>query len=179
MIDESHNPDINPDNNENEERKPITNPVVYLKKFREDELYQKAFVNFKSGKSFTEEYPDEMRDLFEDNEKGRQALIQFARNGTMLVYERSLYSNAKENNPIDDYFSLIKDYRHHPENYDALGYDTTRGSYHDRATKFISEKFNLPKTLSIGMVQIMAINKGLESFGQASNDRIQAISRTL
>ena len=157
----------------------VSNPLVYLDKFRNSQVYSEAFDKFKSGKTFTEEFPGEMQLAFEKLDNCRQTLIQFAKDGTMLEYEKTNYSETRVNNPIDDYFSVLKEHSIHSERFDAVSYDKYRGEYHDNATDFVYKKLNISRMLAVGIVQIMAIEKGLESFGLIEQDRIKSIARTL
>lgn len=171
----------NPETLEGTEKKePIKDPVIYIEEFRKSKLYEQELSRFKAGKTFTEEYPGEMIEIFEDQENTRQCLIQFARDSGVLIYERSKYDNGEKDSPITEYLSLLKEYKMHPERYpDALAYDSMRGMYHNSATDFISKKFNISKHLSIGIVQILAISQGLESFGFATQDRTELLRRSL
>ncbi|HOX95936.1 MAG TPA: hypothetical protein PLI45_01005 [Candidatus Woesebacteria bacterium] len=167
--------------NEIDNNKVFIDPVEYVENFRQSEQYKKGFANFKSGKTYSEDYPYEMRDLFESDEKARLCLIHFAEDeDVMLDYKKNIYSgNSSEINPLDEYFSLLKHHVTHQDQYDAIGYDQLRGSYHDRARNYIMKKFNIARDISIGLVQIMAIKKGLESFGLAKENRYNALARTL
>lgn len=151
-------------------------PDVYLNRFRNSNEYIIAFDKFKNGKVYVEEYENEMRDLFEDSENARQEMIRFARTGPMLKYDVVLHS---ANNPLLAYFGLLKDYRVHPDRHDAISYDSLRAQYHDSATNYIKEKFRIPKALSVGMVQLMAIDKGLESFGLVEESRLKRLANSL
>lgn len=154
-----------------------SNPKEYFGKFRESGEYARRFQLFKSGKNFTEEYLGETRDEFEKMETARLALVEFSKNQGIVKYDHILY---EKNNPISDYLRLLDDQKKHPDRFDdVVAYDKVRFGLHQDATRYIATKFNIPEKIAEGIVQLMAINKGLESYGVAEQDRIERIKTTI
>ena len=156
----------------------LSNPTEFLNLFRRSNHFKQAFDEFKIGKAFTEESPGEMQAKFEEMESARQAMVKFAiTEGVVLHYEPSMYD---KNNPLDEYFTFLRDHISHPEKYaDVVAYDKLRAMYHDDATKYLSKKLNLSFALAVGMTQIMAVDKKLQSFGFVEQNRLKMLAKSL
>lgn len=162
------------DDNEADTR---SDPGVYFEWFRNSPEYSKCFISFKSDKKIVDEGHNEMRDLFEEMEIARQALLEFSKKNYILKYNPSNYGAE---NPIREYLELLEEHKSHPDRFnDVIAYDLTRYSYHQKAAKFLTNKYNIPENITEGMVQLMAIEKGLEDFDEAQVNRVEKLRNTL
>ena len=118
-----------------------------------------------------------MRDLFEEMEIARQALLEFSKKNYILKYNPSNYGAE---NPIHEYLELLEEHKSHPDRFDEVtAYDELRYSYHQKAAKFLTSKYNIPENITEGMVQLMAIEKGLENYDAAQENRVEKLRKTL
>lgn len=154
-----------------------SDPAAYFHEFRKSPEYSKRFTSFKSDKKIVDELPDEMRDLFEKMEIARQALLEFSKSSYLLKYNSVNYC---VNNPIHEYLELLEEHKSHPDRFDdVLAYDDLRYSYHQKAATFLTSKYNIPEKITEGMIQLMAIEKNLEDYDVAQENRVEKLKKTL
>lgn len=151
----------------------FNDPVEYLTCFRDSASYRNSYVKFYEGKEFSQDVSEiDKRDVFEGDETCRKSLIEFARTQDMILkYTPEYYDESFKDN-IKDYFSLIKDFAKGRVSggEGVAAYDRLRGSYHDAAAQELSDSMGISHRLARGLIQVMTIHEGLDTFDSAGQD---------
>ncbi len=160
----------------------FNDPVEYLNYFRDSDTYKNTYIKFYEGKKLSSDVSEaDKRDVFEGDETCRKLLIEFARTqDKVLSYAPEYYSEDFREN-IKDYFSLIQDYdKGRISGHDGISaYDRLRGSYHDAAAQVLTASTGVPHRLARGLIQVMTVQKGLDTFDSAGQDERRRLLSTL
>lgn len=148
-----------------------TDPRAYVYTFFQSDTYQNAYNRFYSGKRIDPDVTDEdMHRVFWENEKCRQALMEYAfKSQACLSYYPNYYS-GRTNEAVATYFDHLAavkkgDFENTPQGRTAA--DRLRTNYHNDVADNLSRDIGVSTKIGGGLVQIMSIEKGLENWNAA------------
>ena len=151
----------------------FSNPAEYLNYFRDSDTYKNACAKFFEGKRLSQDVSEiDKRTAFEGDETCRKSLIEFARTQDVVLRYAPEYYGEDFRENINDYFSLIKDFdKGRVSGREGIAaYDRLRGSYHDAAAQVLIGSMGVPHRLARGLIQVMTIQEGLDTFDSAGQD---------
>jgi hypothetical protein len=162
----------------------ITDPEEFLEEFFKSGEYKEAYDSYFEGKKLDPDVTEEEKaDSFNSSDNARIALINFSRNNRIIIkYDRRMYSEEFNKN-FQDYVHSIGDVRKKTKWVDEdkiKGWDQDRRSCHSRCSDtLVRDGVVRYKNLAEGLVQLLSIEKGLETFGNAEEPTYERIRRSL
>lgn len=157
-------------------------PFIFIDAFRDSLEYKKEFSKFYENKSVSSDVSElEKQSIFEEDETARKVLISFARHNSdeKFLYSHKFYSR-EFNEAVEHYFDHLKDFNKFRGKNDLKIFDDLRGQYHNAAADQLVKDMDISHKLGRGLVQIMSVEKGLESYdavGQDERRRFEAMLR--
>ncbi|HQG78869.1 MAG TPA: hypothetical protein PK564_00805 [bacterium] len=162
----------------------ITDPEEFLENFFGSDEYEEAYKRYYEGKNPIDVTEEEKRESFDRSDNARMALIDFSKNNrTILKYDPNMYSK-EFNNDFQEYVHSIKDVRKNAryiDSDDIYKWDTNRRYCHlECASTLVRDGIVNCQNLAEGLVQLLTIEMGLETFGEAGTPpykRIESLYR--
>jgi len=161
----------------------ITDPKEFLENFFGSDEYRKAYESYYEGKKPIDVAEEEKRESFNQSENARIAIINFSRNNRIILkYDRDMYSDDFKRH-FEDYRHSIKDIRkgtRYLNSQEILERDEYRRYCHSNcADTLIRDGITSSRDLARGLVQLLTIEEGLETFGGAEEDDNERIRRVI
>ena len=163
-----------PDEKEpNNEIVKTADPNEFLQNFRDSDAYKEHMDEFYKGKDLPDNLDSrEKMETFEDGESGRRALIEYAHEGGHLLKYDPEYYSKEFGKHFAEYKDFMKDFmRGHIEGSNrelVVAIDHMRSIRHQAASNMLV-RTGITKCNKIarGLIQLMMIEKGLETFDNA------------
>lgn len=162
----------------------IKDPKAYLDSFKDSEHYKIAFSAFYDGKNLAPDVTEEEKvEVFENSEAARLSLILYAQdNNKILEYSPDMYSQ-QFNEKFRDYYYTMRDMvkGNFPNSQEAIiALDDIRSTYHTEAAKELVSQGLAPSVkIARGMIELMIIEKGLESFAGAKTSESEKLRQQI
>jgi len=162
----------------------ITDPEEFLENFFGSDEYEEAYKRYYEGKNPIDVTEEEKRESFDRSDNARMALIDFSKNNRIILkYDPNMYSK-EFNNDFQEYVHSIKDVRKNAryiDSDDIYKWDTNRRYCHlECASTLVRDGIVNCQNLAEGLVQLLTIEMGLETFGEAGTPpykRIESLYR--
>ena len=162
----------------------ITDPEEFLENFFGSDEYEEAYKRYYEGKNPIDVTEEEKRESFDRSDNARMALVDFSKNNRIILkYDRDMYSK-EFNNAFQEYVHSIRDVRKNSryiDSDDIYKWDTNRRYCHlECASTLVRDGIVKHQNLAEGLIQLLTIEMGLETFGEAGTPpykRIESLYR--
>jgi hypothetical protein len=161
----------------------ITDPEEFLENFFGSDEYEEAYKRYYEGKNPIDVTEEEKRESFARSDNARMALIDFSKNNRIILkYDPNMYSK-EFNNDFQEYVHSIKDVRKNAryiDSDDIYKWDTNRRYCHlECASTLVRDGIVKHQNLAEGLIQLLTIEMGLETFGSAEESTHEKIKRSI